>query len=247
MPAKIRQGDNRKKQTRPQRERRPASRAAPQKQTGADLLLPSDAAAFLNLSEESLFWLWQFGCRSDGCASLLPAVYNLANEVRFMRGVLDSFKERVALDLKLRRIVATAKRTSAQHRPFWHRAAENLGRLGARAAKSRGDRNATYRYLISVYEVLFYLKERSDEETIDHHHVRSLFAELLRRTSTLSKATVSRNSRALAFCYGRDIEPEELRLHIGSIKPFVAKSELPCATEERQEKKRRVKTTDKKK
>jgi hypothetical protein len=185
MPSKIRQSEIRKKKICFEREQDPPDRPAPQKQTGSDLLLPSDAAAFLSLSEVSLFWLWQFGCRSDDFASPLPAVYNSANEARFRRAVLDAFKERVALDPKLGKIVAEAESSVDPHRPFWHRAAEKLTALRARAPKSRGDRDAAYRYFKSVYEALLSLKEQTDEETTDHHYVRSLFAELLRRTSTL--------------------------------------------------------------
>ena len=184
--------------------------------TGADQVDPSEAAALLGLSEPALFALWR---NKSG-----PSYTYLGNEVRFPRAGLAKFSEEPrsqALQQRLRSITA-----AKLDRPLWHRISENLDALQAASPKTAGDRDVSYSYLAALYSAVREVNEL-ENRTRTFEELRSMFSDLIRLTSRLSKPSRSRNARALAFCYLDNVRAEDLRTHIGTIKSFVARKEFP--------------------
>ncbi len=186
--------------------------------TGADQVDPSEAAVRLGLSEPALFALWR--------KKLGPSYTYLGNEVRFPTAGLEKFSEepRSRALLQGLRSVTAAK----LDQPLWHRISENLDALQAASPKTAGNRDVSYSYLAALYRAVRQVNEL-ENRTRTFEELRSMFSDLIRLTSRLSKPSRSRNARALAFCYLDNVRAEDLRTHIGTIKSFVARKESPAS------------------
>jgi hypothetical protein len=182
--------------------------------TDADHVDPSEAASRLGLSEAALFALWR--------NNLGPRNIYSGNEVRFLKGDLATFSEEARSQAVLKRLrtIPAAK----LDRPLWHRISDHLDELEAASPKTAGDRDASYSYLVELYRAVGDVNE-IDNRTRTLEELRSMFSDLIRLTSRLSKPSRSRNARALAFCYLDNVEADDLRTHIGTIKLFVARKE----------------------
>ena len=186
--------------------------------TGAEQVDPSEAAALLGLSEAALFALWR--------NKSAPRNIYSGNEFRFLKGDLATFSEEArshALLQRLRSITAA----KLDH-PLWHKVSENLDALQAVSPKTAGNRDVSYSYLEALYSAVREVNEM-ENRTRTFEEVRSMFSDLIRLTSRLSKPSRSRNARALAFCYLDNVRAEDLRTHIGTIKSFVARKESPAS------------------
>ena len=186
--------------------------------TGADQVDPSEAAALLGLSEPALFALWR---------KKLDLSYTyLGNEVRFPRAGLAKFSEEPRSQALLQRFRSVTAAKLDQ--PLWHRISEDLDALQAASPKTAGDRDASYSYLEALYSAVREVNEM-ECRTRTFEELRSMFSDLIRLTSRLSKPSRSRNARALAFCYLDNVRADGLRGHIGTIKSFVARKEFPAS------------------
>jgi hypothetical protein len=186
--------------------------------TDADQVDPSEAAVRLGLSEAALFELWR--------RKLSPSYTYSGDEVRFPRVGLAKFSEEArsqAFQRRLRSITA-----AKLDQPLWHKVSENLDALQAVSPKTAGNRDVSYSYLEALYSAVREVNEM-ENRTRTFEEVRSMFSDLIRLTSRLSKPSRSRNARALAFCYLDNVRPEDLRTHIGTIKSFVARKESPAS------------------
>ena len=185
--------------------------------TGAEQLDPSEAAALLGLSEAALFALWR---NKSG-----PRNIYSGNEVRFLKGDLAKFSEEARSQAVLKRLrtIPAAK----PDQPLWHKVSEDLDALQAASPKTAGNRDVSYSYLAAFYGAVREVNEM-ENRTRTFEELRSMFSDLIRLTSPLSKPSRSRNARALAFCYLDNVETDDLRTHIGTIKSFVARKESPA-------------------
>jgi len=186
--------------------------------TGAEQVDPSEAAALLGLSEAALFALWR---NKSG-----PRNIYSGNEFRFLKGDLATFSEEArsqAFQRRLRSITA-----AKLDRPLWHRISKDLEELQAASPKTAGNRDVSYSYLEALYSAVREVNEM-ENRTRTFEELRSMFSDLIRLTSRLSKPSRSRNVRALAFCYLDNVRAEDLRTHIGTIKSFVARKESPAS------------------
>src|ERR1019366_8407612 len=175
--------------------------------TDVDQVDPSEAAALLGLSEPALFALWR--------KKLGPTYTYLGDEIRFLRAGLAKFSEEPRSQALLQRFrTSTAAKLD---QPLWHRISENLDTLQAASPKTAGNRDVSYSYLAALYSAVREVNEM-ENRTRTFEELRSIFSDLIRLTSRLSKPSRSRNARALAFCYLDNVRAEDLRTHIGTIK-----------------------------
>ena len=186
--------------------------------TGADQVDPSEAAVLLGLSEAALFELWR--------RKLGPSYTYSGDEVRFPTAGLAKFSEEPRSQALLQRLRSVTAAKLDQ--PLWHRISENLDALQAASPKTAGDRDVSYSYLAALYSAVREVNEMGNR-TRTFEELRSMFSDLIRLTSRLSKPSRSRNARALAFCYQDNMRAEDLRTHIGTIKSFVARKESPAS------------------
>ena len=186
--------------------------------TGADQVDPSEAAVRLGLSEPALFALWR--------KKIGPSYTYSGDEVRFPTAGLAKFSEEPRSQALLQRLRSVTAAKPDQ--PLWHRISENLDALQAASPKTAGNRDVSYSYLAALYRAVRQVNEL-ENRTRTFEELRSMFSDLIRLTSRLSKPSRSRNARALAFCYLDNVRAEDLRTHIGTIKSFVARKESPAS------------------
>jgi hypothetical protein len=186
---------------------------SPARTVGAETLDPLRAAQYLGVNEATFFALW--------LGRVGPRFFYSGNEIQFHRADLDRY-----LNDKQRFRAALATVAHLNERPWWHPIYFEVNQLKAEfeKAKASSRRAARYEYLTALYcavdEGMKAQKRPSDFEAL-----RSMFNKLIERTSNLSKATRSRNSRALAFCHRDNIPADDLKAYIGEIKEFVARQE----------------------